>query len=414
MSAMETEKIRSEQELLLALLRAALKGANYRGSYPETLDWDAFLLEARKQGISALCYYSAGEGLPAEIRLRWMQEALEEIAKHCRVSAAHAEVCALLEQNGIPTVTMKGCASASYYPHPGYRAMGDVDFYVESENFERARRLLDENGYEDAHKPGHHDWLYHKDGVPLELHFAVSGVPDGEEGEPFREALQNLVSHRRRVETDAGPVNIPGEFEHGLILLLHTAAHLLGGGIGLRHLSDWAVFVEHFTEEDFCALFRESFEKLRLWKFAQVLTQTCVETLGIRPCAWARAEREIVESFAREFLNAGDFSKYQSARRSDYLMSQGFSVRLDKRQGFGHLFRLLVKTVYLRWPWLRKAPILLPFGMLYYTIEYGFRILRGEKQAVHLGEMKQEAEARTALYKRFGLVDGIAEEEEGD
>ena len=34
-------------------------------------------------------------------------------------------------------------------------------------------------------------------------------------------------------------IRIPAPFHHGLILLLHTVHHMLGEGIGLRHLCDW-------------------------------------------------------------------------------------------------------------------------------------------------------------------------------
>ena len=45
-----------------------------------------------------------------------------------RILHAHAELTSILQ--GIPFVTMKGYASAYYYPQPIRRTMGDVDFLV--------------------------------------------------------------------------------------------------------------------------------------------------------------------------------------------------------------------------------------------------------------------------------------------
>ena len=50
---------------------------------------------------------------------------------------------------------------------------------------------------------------------------------------------------------------MPSHFHHGLNLLLHTNQHLLGEGLGLRHLCDWAVFAAGFSDEEFRELFEE-------------------------------------------------------------------------------------------------------------------------------------------------------------
>ena len=42
---------------------------------------------------------------------------------------------------------------------------------------------------------------------------------------------------------------VPSDLHHGLILLLHNASHMTAGGIGLRHLCDWAVYMERMTDD---------------------------------------------------------------------------------------------------------------------------------------------------------------------
>ncbi len=54
----------------------------------------------------------------------------------------------LLEDNGIPCVIIKGASSSSYYPKPSFRLMGDVDFLVKRDNFEKTAQLLENNGYD--------------------------------------------------------------------------------------------------------------------------------------------------------------------------------------------------------------------------------------------------------------------------
>ena len=48
-------------------------------------------------------------------------------------------------------VILKGAASACYYPQPTYRQMGDIDFLVLPEHFERARLLMLGQNYQIQH-----------------------------------------------------------------------------------------------------------------------------------------------------------------------------------------------------------------------------------------------------------------------
>ena len=402
-------ELTKEQNTLLRLLACTLRGET-AGELPPGLDWDELLSECRKQTVQALCYFGAdGAALPPATRDEWKKIAYKEVGTYYRVCMAHAEVCRLLESGGIPTVILKGYASARYYPHPEYRAMGDVDFYVAAEDIEKSRALLEANGYTDDHRVGDHDHSYHKNGVHFELHFAVSGVPKGEEGEPFRRALATLLAERRRIETQFGEVYVPSDYHHGLIILLHTASHLLGGGLGLRHLCDWAAFVGRFSEEDFCATFEAAFRELKLWRFAQTLTRCCELFLGLPAHSWTQdVDEDAAALLMNEFWTAGNFG-VKETRQSDLMLSEGFSVRLGKKTGFATLLAVLRKSTEQRWPLAERVRVLQPFGMLILALRYAFRMVIGKRETLHFLAMSREAEERKKLFLSFGLSDGETE-----
>ena len=52
----------------------------------------------------------------------------------------------LLRNRNIPVVILKGVVSSIYYPHQDYRSLGDVDFLVLQEHFEKAKEILRKDG----------------------------------------------------------------------------------------------------------------------------------------------------------------------------------------------------------------------------------------------------------------------------
>ena len=404
---MMTERTK-EQKTLLRLLASALRGET-TAELPPELDWDGLLTECRQQTVQALCYFAAdGSALPPVAKDGWRKAAYKEVGRNYRLCQAHAEICRLLEGAGIATVVLKGYASARYYPQAERRAMGDVDFYVAPEQIESCRALLEANGYTDDHRVGDHDHSYHKNGVHFELHFAVSGVPRGEEGEPFRRALATLLAERRRIETQFGEVYVPSDYHHGLILLLHTASHLLGGGLGLRHLCDWAAFVGSFADEDFCATFEAAFRELKVWRFAQTLTRCCELFLELPEHGWTQdVDDDAAALLMNEFWTSGDFY-VKETRQSDLMLSEGFSVRVGKKSGFATLLAVLRRATEQRWPLTERVKILLPFGMFWLALRYAFRMAIGKREKLHFLAMSREAGERKKLFESIGLGDGEA------
>lgn len=102
------------------------------------------------------------------------------IANNIRVDTAHAELTDIF--SGIPFVTLKGYASAYYYPEPIYRTMGDVDFYVMPKCYNEAYRRLKESGFMQSGKEHERHEAFNKGRVHFELHSEIKGIPNGKDG----------------------------------------------------------------------------------------------------------------------------------------------------------------------------------------------------------------------------------------
>lgn len=185
----------------------------------------------------------------------------------------------------------KGAASASYYLTPAFRSMGDVDFLVKTEDVERAGKVLEEHGLKPWDQEHISHIVYRGPRMHYEMHFNLAGTLNGTVGELVREYTKDIFEKAETRSIVSGIAMLPSPFHHGLILLLHTCHHLTGEGVGLRHLCDWAVFENTFSEAEFREIFEEKLKAIGLWRFAQIFTRTSIKYLGADERSWAVIKR---------------------------------------------------------------------------------------------------------------------------
>ena len=123
----------------------------------------------------------------------------------------HNELHELMESRQIPYVTIKGLASAYYYPDPSLRDMGDVDFLVFENDFEASKRSVLSAGFKLNH--GDDDSIhiaFNREPVSIwEQHRCVNGIPEGSVGELIREELDKTIETSELVELDGAVCRIP-------------------------------------------------------------------------------------------------------------------------------------------------------------------------------------------------------------
>lgn len=338
------------------------------------------IIEAKQQTVSCLI----------------MPNDYKNLANNIRVDYAHAELTELLK--GIPFVTIKGYASAYYYPDPSKRSMGDVDFYVEPENYQKAKEALLNNGLEQVEQDHERHETFRKNGVLYELHSEIKGVPNGRDGirttsknaeEKVRICLSDLVRTAITVSTEQGNVIIPDAFHHGLIMLLHISRHMLNGeGIGLRHLCDWAVYAGIVNVENY----KQQLQELGLWTFACQLTALCSKYLGLPEKRWSGKWDELfLTDLIEDIMNAGNFGRKDTGRAAGLCMNREHSIIAS-----------LAQMTRKRFKFFDNHPIFLPVGIIVYAVIYFGERVTGKKQWVRIDNVIQGAK-RQRLYEQFKL-----------
>jgi hypothetical protein len=310
-------------------------------------------------------------------------------------------------------VIMKGLASASYYPNPLLRCFGDVDFLVRPGDLAKADSLLLKLGYQrdgrigdPSNETGHIEYNRKAGGFSsvCEMHARVNGIPQGSIGNNIAKYLEDIFDTAVDYDEGNGIVRIPDGFHHGLILLIHTANHMIREGVGLRHLCDWLVFANHFSDKEFTDIFEEKLKSIGLWQFAQLLTLCGIKYLGCPRMEWAgEADDGLLDGIICDVCCGGNFGNKEIDRNLQLKYISNTNKRtVDGKGIFWQLCVTLNNRAKTECAFVKKLPLLLPFGYLYIALAHIFRIISGK---CHMDTKRtlQNAKWRKGIYKEFKL-----------
>lgn len=398
------------QRTIFGLLTQTLFGAAYT---PEPdVDWTQVYLESENQAVRLQTFanHHLIPGIPDALREDIRRYLAAAMLRDARLHAEHTYVHTLLTRQGIPYSILKGASSACFYPDPLTRVMGDVDFFVGREDFDRALQLFTEEGFSVSGQDHICHVVLRKKRIHLEMHFEPAGVPDGEVGEKIRFYLSDLRQRATLLKNRLTTCLRPSDFHHGLIMLMHLQHHLLAEGIGLRHLCDWAVFVNHFHPDEFRETFEEKLKAVGLWHLARLLSLSAVLYIGLPEQDWMRKDSED-ELTARQLMvdivAGGNFGKKdrQRAYEGMFISNRGKDGISHNRAKAG--FRALNRITRVKCPFTRKLPVLLPIGWVAVLVGYLFRNHERNqtKGKVSAADAYQKSAVRQQLYRKLRLYE---------
>ncbi len=395
-------KLREHEKILLDILANNLFNAGRRVDLNED-NLNAVWCEAYAQAVTLMAFHNSNEDILKSEKCGYIRKKLSQtLADNAKVDFEHIRICNIMKTAGIPCTILKGFASALYYPDPLMRSMGDVDFLVDTDNFEDASRILAENSYEATGKNHDVHDVFLGRVCRCEMHFQPSGIPHGKQGVKVRKYLSGLLENSQVVQTELGELTVPSTFHHGLIILLHMCHHLTGDGLGLRHLCDWAVFLNKIGEEKFLELFEKTIKDIGLWEFAKTMTLISCEYLGLPGMNWAKsADKKIADYVLIDIIIGGNFGQKNADRSHESLL---ISNKNEKEISMLRQFFISANSiVYKNWKSARKFKILLPFGWIFFGGRYIIRSIFGKRPKIRPQKVAKEASERIDIYSSLNL-----------
>ncbi len=395
-------KLREHENILLDILANNLFNAGRRVDLNED-NLNAVWSEAYAQAVTLMAFHNSNENVLKSEKCSCIRKKLTQtLADNAKVDFEHVRICNIMKNAGIPCTVLKGFASALYYPDPLMRSMGDVDFLVDTDDFEEANKTLLQNGYEATGKSHDVHDVFLGNICRCEMHFQPSGIPKGKAGVKVRKYLSGLLDKSETAKTELGDITVPSAYHHGLIILLHMCHHLTGDGLGLRHLCDWAVFLNKIGEEKFLEMFEKTFKDIGLWEFAKIMTFISCKYLGLTGMNWAKdADQNLADYILIDIIIGGNFGQKNADRSHESLL---ISSKNEKEISMLRQFFISANSiVYKNLKAARKFKILLPFGWIFFGGRYIIRSILGKRPKIRPQKVAKEASERIDIYSGLKL-----------
>ena len=277
---------------------------------------------AEKQSVSGLVYgilTKKNLSLP-EMRVFEAFSIAEQIKQQGSiVNEGVKRIVEIFDEANVDYVIVKGQVVASYYKEPLLRHPGDVDYYCDSENFEKSLKAVSKtlNVEIEGNGSKRHVHFEHV-GVTYEGHFALVNLYNKGRKAYFQQLLDN--DKGTKVDIDGCQVKTLSPTLHVLYIFIHLYSHLTKLGVGLRQFCDMAVMLRNCHEQIEMDELRKNLENLGMERAYKACGTILVDQLGI-------TEKELGYALT-------DTDRKYGKRILDVVMYRGNMGHYNKRTGF--------------------------------------------------------------------------------
>lgn len=222
-----------------------------------------------------------GAGPSRQLNMQWSLNVERIETLYGKQRRAIARLAAFYRSHGIRMMLIKGYGVSLFYPHPEHRPCGDIDIWLYGAQLQADEAMEREWGIR-IDTETHHHTKFTVDGILVENHYDFLNVHAHPSNRRIERELQRYAGEEgRTVEIEGVPVLLPSANFNALFLLRHAACHFAAEDIGMRHVADWARFIEtQYDGIDWPALFRTARE-MNMHRFLNSLCALSVDCLGM-------------------------------------------------------------------------------------------------------------------------------------
>ena len=258
----------------------------------ENADWEEVYRLAQEQSLQGLVLQGIEElkakgielSVPKVLLLQWIGEVQVIEQRNKEMNAFIANLIGMLRKHDIYALLMKGQGIAQCYEKPLWRSCGDVDLYLCSENYEKAKAFLIPMalhiGNEDKRRlhlgMTIDDWVVELHGAMYkELSQKMDIVSDEVHNDIF------LKDNVRIWDNNGVLVFLPNIDNDVIIIFNHFINHFFLEGVGLRQICDWCRLLYTYRDSLDYELLEKRIKKMSLMSEWKAFAALAVDYLGM-------------------------------------------------------------------------------------------------------------------------------------
>lgn len=331
----------NNQQAFFELLRAGLWEKDAQLSQFNNIDYSAIFSLAEEQSVVGLV--TAGLErvtdikVPKEIVLQFIGGTLQIEQQNKGMDVFIEELIGILRRYGVYALIVKGQGVAQCYEKPLWRASGDVDLLLSTDNYNAAKNVLipiATSAEEEDEKRKHlglviEDWVVELHGTlhTRQLSMVNKVVDEAQRAVFYEGKVRSWMNGRTQVF-------LPAPDEDVIFVFSHIIQHFFGGGIGLRQVCDWCRLLNTYRASMDLSLLESRIRRMRMLTEWKAFASLAVNWLGMPVEAmplydssghWRRKADKIME-FILETGNFGH-NRDKSFRKKSALVSKMDSLK---------------------------------------------------------------------------------------
>ena len=310
--------LEDRKQTLLALTRLGI--GHTAEAVPETIDWEALMDIALRQGLLAVVLDGAqvlldrgeltgGRAIPVPVRKQWVGSVIQNYEqKYADYRRRLGQLAGFYNEHGFKLMVLKGYGLSLNYPVPEHRPCGDIDIWAFGQYREADAAIEKELGIP-IDKTHHHHTVFTFQGYSVENHYDFVNVHGHRSSAKIEKIFKQLAELDECFTViDGEKVYLPSPDLSALFLLRHTMSHFASTSMNLRQILDWAFFVEKNTGSIHWDWLQDVLEQFHMTDFFRCMNAICVEDLGFEssifpPNSFSSAlkQRVLADTLSPEF-----------------------------------------------------------------------------------------------------------------
>ena len=334
----------ADKEIFFSLLKAGLWEREVKIPAGSNVDWGKILRLAEEQSVVGLMAAATeqvkGMTIPQEWALQFIGEALVIEQRNKAMNAFVGKLMERLQGVGIRALLLKGQGIGQCYGRPLWRTCGDVDLFLNEEDYAKSKDLLlpAASSVEEEHKKKKHQGMT-IDGWVVELHGRLYSGLSSRVERVMDDIRQDTFCNEqvRSWMNGKSPIILMKAENDAFYVFTHILGHFYKGGIGLRQICDWCRLLYTYKDTLNHELLESRIKKAGLMTEWKAFGELTVKYLGMP----VEAMPLINSSNAQEFKKF----KWKADRIMEFVMMSG---------NFGHNRDM---SYYSKYPYLMRKCI---------------------------------------------------------